>query len=104
MPIELERSNLVGTWHVVPGRLIETGKYIDLLAEEAFQPTASYCALFKTWDHDGFGSLSIMDLEFGTLPREERVYERKRYIHNSRYAVMNQRVNADRRASRNQPR
>lgn len=96
IPVLIQSSRMKDAWHCLPMQLLDRGVHVEALTTDPVIVRGQMCAMLRSYDADGVGLLSILDLDAAARARTLMVFEPRRYAGRSPF-VTGQRVRSARR-------
>ena len=59
-PVLIQSSRMKGAWHCIPMQLLDRGVHVEALTTDPMVVRRQICAMFRSYDADGIGLLSIV--------------------------------------------
>lgn len=88
---------MIGAWHCAQMEIVTRGVHVQVLLTEALIVGKDACAMFRDYDVDGVGALSILDLDAFSAPRFVNVFDPRRYSSRSPFTTARSRTAAPNR-------
>lgn len=86
-PVIIKPSRMKGTWHCVPMQMLDRNLHVETFTTEPMVVPGQICAMFRSYDAEGVGMLSYVNLDSPEEIRNFMAFEPRRYAARSPFVI-----------------